>query len=58
MLLLNRLVAPLEGTVATLSERIIYGVPVFVPLRFADLAVLAALGLRELQARRVEEAGV
>ncbi|HMB89925.1 MAG TPA: hypothetical protein VKP65_03705 [Rhodothermales bacterium] len=34
-----------------LSERIIYGAPVFAPLLFADLAVLAALGLWDLQTK-------
>lgn len=34
-----------------LSERIIFGAPIFAPLLFADLAVLAALGLWDLQAK-------
>lgn len=43
------LTTSLSGTMETLWERAVYGAPVFAPLLFPDLAVLAWLGMRALQ---------
>lgn len=42
----------LEASRARLAERILYGAPVFAPLLFPNLALLGALGLWDLRARR------
>ncbi len=45
-------IAPVwEGSAALLSDNIIYGAPVFAPLLFADLAVLAAIGLWDVRTK-------
>ena len=45
-------VAPVIGEDAgTLSERIIYGAPIFAPLLFPNLALLGLLGVWDLQAK-------
>ncbi|MFQ5528867.1 MAG: hypothetical protein ACE5FP_00825 [Gemmatimonadota bacterium] len=44
--------APLRSLSSSpLADRLVFGPPVFAPLLFADLALLAALGLAELRAR-------
>lgn len=42
----------LEPGTASLAERVIHGAPLFAPLLFVDLAVLAGLGLWDLRAKR------
>lgn len=43
--------ADLQGPAESLMDNIIFGAPVFAPLLFADLALLAALGLWDLYAK-------
>ena len=42
------------ASICSSGTRIIYGAPVFVPLLFADLAVLAAIGLWDVRAKMLE----
>ena len=46
--------ANLQGPSASLWDNLIFGAPVFAPLLFSNLAVLAAIGLWELCARAME----
>lgn len=47
----------LEPGSAPLAERVVHGAPLFAPLLFADLAVLAGLGLWDLRRKRPESFG-
>ena len=51
------LAASLAGTGPTLWYKLIYGAPIFAPLLFPNLALLAAIGLWECLGRRPSEHG-
>ena len=46
-----------SGGLEGVSERFIHGAPAFAPLLFANLSLLAGLGIWELQASRADRVG-
>jgi hypothetical protein len=52
------LIADFTGPAANLTTNLIYGAPIFAPLLFPNLAILAAIGIWELQSSRMIETAV